>query len=167
MYYNKTDNEKGELKNQFWTEFSDFEGRRRQFFGRAHIWNHSFISQGKTHLWHQQMSLPFTEVLGHVAYHTTSKLLGIGMLEQSWGDVKHIKTDKQAGLSAKATKMQATLFGAACIEKARVERLEEDVTNGVVWTDEDIAFSLQLDEKSSTVKNPITKGPVRIYRAWY
>ena len=42
-------------------------------------------------MWHQEYSLPFTKVLVFVACIVTSKVLGIGAAERSWGDVKTIK----------------------------------------------------------------------------
>ena len=42
------------------------------------------------HLWHKKYSLPSTKVLGFVAFRVTSKILGIGSAERSWGYVKTI-----------------------------------------------------------------------------
>ena len=48
-----------------------------------------------------------------------------------WGAVKHFKTGQRSHLGADATRMQATIFGAACIEKARStlkkEKEEDDL----------------------------------------
>ena len=43
--------------------------------------------------------LPFTKVLGFVAYRVTSKVLGIGAAERSWGDAKTIKSGKVYAIS--------------------------------------------------------------------
>ena len=63
-----------------------------------------------------------TEVLGKFACRVTSKILGIGSAERSWGDVKHIKTDKRAGMSAKKIEKSATIFGASCSQKSAVQQ---------------------------------------------
>ena len=44
-------------------------------------------------------SLPFTKVLGFVACRVTSKVLGIGAADRSWGDVKTIKFGKDLPLA--------------------------------------------------------------------
>ena len=48
---------------------------------------------------HQKNLLQFTLELGRFACHGHSKILGINSVECNWGDVKHIKKDKHAGLS--------------------------------------------------------------------
>ena len=50
------------------------------------------IKDGNSHLWNQKYSLPCTKVLGFVSCIVTSKVLGIGEAERSWGDVKNIKS---------------------------------------------------------------------------
>jgi hypothetical protein len=40
--------------------------------------------------------------MGHVACRVTSKVLGIGAEERSWGDVKQLKNDKRSHLSIDA-----------------------------------------------------------------
>ena len=50
-------------------------------------------------MWHQKYSLPFTNVLGFVACRVTSKVLGIGAAECSWGDVNTIKSGKDLPLA--------------------------------------------------------------------
>ena len=45
----------------------------------------------------------------------------MGSAEQSWGDVKHLKTDKRSHLSAEKTEKQSVLYTTACIEEARMK----------------------------------------------
>ena len=52
------------------------------------IRNSKDISDGNSHLWHQKQSLPCTKVIGFVVCRVTSKTIGIGSAECSWGDVK-------------------------------------------------------------------------------
>ena len=56
------------------------------------------IRDGNSHLWHQKYSLPFTKVICFVACRVTSKVLGIGVTERSWGDVKTIKSGKRSAI---------------------------------------------------------------------
>ena len=57
------------------------------------IWGWSETSQNK--LWHQKLSLQFTEVLWRLEFRVMSMLLGIGPCKCIWGDVKHLKTRKR------------------------------------------------------------------------
>ena len=75
----------------FWTEHNDFDKNNGSFDGDEFIWKSKDISDVNSHLWHQKYSLPFAKVLGFVACRVTSKVLGIGAAERSWGDVKIIK----------------------------------------------------------------------------
>jgi hypothetical protein len=102
--------------------------------------------------------------LGKLACLVCSKILGIGSAERSWGDVKHLKTDKRSKLSGEATKMQGTIFGASCAARARLQ--EEGRDRGAAlhrfWDDDDFA-NPGLDVTSiqgSTAKKQ------RIFRAW-
>ena len=71
----------------FWTECTDFDIKNGSFDGDKFIWKSKDIINGNSHLWHQKYSLPCTKVLGFVARRFTSKFLGIGSAERSWGDV--------------------------------------------------------------------------------
>ena len=55
---------------------------------------------GKSHLWHQKYSLTCTKVIGFVACRVTSKVLVIGAVELSWGEVKIIKSGKRPAISS-------------------------------------------------------------------
>ena len=54
-------------------------------------WASSDCVSGKSYLWHEKYSLPYTVVLGYVGCHVTSKLCGIGPAKRSWGRVEQIK----------------------------------------------------------------------------
>ena len=80
----------------------------------------------KSHLWHEKYSLPYTNVLGFVACRTTSKNLGIGAAERSWGDVKEIKSGERSHLSTKSVEMQSIVYTAARVGDARIKRVERE-----------------------------------------
>ena len=63
---------------------------------KTYRWNAQDAMNGKSCLWHEKYSLSYTKNLGFVACQVTSKYLGIGPCERSWGwgDVKTIKTAK-------------------------------------------------------------------------
>ena len=84
----------------FWTEYTAFDKMIGSYDADEFIWKSKDISDGNSHLWHQKYSLPFTKVLGFVACRVTSKVLGIGASERSWGDVKTIKSGKRYAISS-------------------------------------------------------------------
>jgi hypothetical protein len=86
-----------------------------------------------------------------------------------WGAVKHLKTGKRAKVGDEPLKKQATIFGAACIEKARSERasVEADPDRVYqVWTDEDVTFDLQLEKWGTTIELLVQLGPKRTFKGW-
>ena len=107
--------------------------------------------------------------MGFVACRVTSKILGIGSAERSWGAVKHLKTDKRSHMSGPVTKQQATLFGAASIKASQARRnaLENHPTAvRKLWSDEDLAFDLQLSAWGVDISSLASQKPARIFRAW-
>jgi hypothetical protein len=118
----KTDNAIGDLINNFWDEFDCFRNKKKGYANRNFIWENQDIRHGDSYLWHKKNSLKFTDILGSFACRVCSKILGIGAAERSWGDVKHLKTNKRSHLSGEKVKKQATIFGATCIEQAQIRK---------------------------------------------
>ena len=106
----------------FWTEYTAFDNKVGSYDAAEFIWKIKDISDGNSHLWHQKYSLPFTKVIGFVACRVTSKVLGIGATESSWGDVKKIKSGKRSAISSYVSEKQSTGYTSACIESARIEQ---------------------------------------------
>jgi hypothetical protein len=154
----------GGLLNRFWTEHEQFHAKCGPYANRQHIWISQDLTDGNSHLWHKKNSLRYTSILGQLACLVCSKILGIGSAERSWGDVKHLKTDKRAKLSGEATKMQSTIFGASCAERARIKQtsyLQGDSLNKT-WEDADFA-----DPGLNMTTSPVITTPKqRIFRAW-
>ena len=156
-------------KDQFWTEFKTFQDQTYPF-DKACRWNTADVFQGRSHLWHEKYSDPYTEVMGMVGMRTTSKVTGIGAAERSWGDVKQIKSMKRVHLSARATEMQAVIYTTARITEARLrERAYENAlltTASQMWTDDDVNFDLQLENfgVETTVLQSVSRN--RVFRCW-
>ena len=74
------DEDTEEMNDLFGVEFTCFEKKTKPFDNIAR-WNTSNAVQGKSYLWHEKYSLPYTSVLGFVACRVTSKTLGIGPCE--------------------------------------------------------------------------------------
>ena len=133
----------------FWTEYTAFDNKVGSYDADELIWKSKDISDGNKNLWHQKHSLPFTKVLGFVACRVTSKVLGIGASERSWGDVKTIKSGKISDISSDVSEKQSIVYTSACIEYARIEQYQSekqlyDNNSSHTWNEEDDAFDHQL-----------------------
>ena len=108
----------------FWTEYTVFDNKVGSYDADEFIWKSKDIIDGNSHLWHQKYSLPFANVLGFVACRVTSKVLGIGAAERSWGDVKTIKSGKRSAVSSDVSEKQSIVYTSACIESAKIEQYQ-------------------------------------------
>ena len=78
-----------DIMDTFWDKYSNFEKHRgRGDFADVVKYATEDVRAGRSHMWHEKYSLPYTKVLGYVACRVCSKLAGIGAAERSWGDVK-------------------------------------------------------------------------------
>jgi hypothetical protein len=105
---NNLDEVMNRMIDTFWSEFEDFQGKTGPYAHCPNIWNSVDITQGKLHIWHKKNTLCYTKMMGRLACRVTSKIPGMGSAERSWGDIKHLKTNKRLHLSAESVKMQAT-----------------------------------------------------------
>ena len=102
-------------------------------------------------MWHQKYPLPCTKVLGFVEYRVTSKVLGIGAADHSWGDAKTIKSGKRYDISSDISEKNSIVYTSACIESSRSEQYHSDKqlndnSSSHTWNEEDDAFDHQLDK---------------------
>lgn len=141
----------GDAINKFWDELDDFQNKKKGYANRNFIWENQDIRQGDSYVWHKKNSLRFTEIFGKFACRVCSKILGIGAAERSWGDVKHLKTNKRAHLSGIKVKKQATIFGATCIEQAQI-RKNLKMTDATV-----VPYKFLTDEDFDDMFNILTK----------
>ncbi len=82
----------------FWMEFKNFQTNRFPF-DRPNRCSTKDALDGRSHIWHEMYSLPYTRVLGFVTCRVTSKCLGTGAGERTWSDVKMIKDGMRSDLS--------------------------------------------------------------------
>ena len=99
----------------FWTEYTDFDNNIGSFDADKFIWKSKDIKDSNSNLWYQKYSLPCTKVLGFVECRVTSKVIGIGAAENSWGDVKTIKSGKRSAISSDVSEKQSIVYTSACI----------------------------------------------------
>lgn len=111
-----------EIIDIFWKEFKHFTFRTGPYSYRSSRFENDDALSGRSHIWHEMHSLPFTEVLGFVACRTTSKRLGIGSAERSWSDVKTIKNGKRASIGGETLEKRAVLYTSAKLEEAQLLR---------------------------------------------
>ena len=156
---------------KFWKEYNDFKTKGGLGYSRAFIWGTDEIKKGNSHLWHKLYSIPFTDVFGKVACRVCSKPLGCGPAERNWGALKHLKSGQRSHLSADKAQKQATVYGAASMEKARMVQDAEE-RNGLVlesrWTDADLEFAHGLEnwDAAGAGNVPEPTVPRRIFNAW-
>ena len=110
----------------FWTEYTKFDNNNGSFDADEFIWKRKDIRDGNSHFWNQKQSLPCTKVLGFVACRFTSNILVIGSAENSWGDVKTIKSGKISYISSDVSEKQIIVYTSACIESARIEQYHSE-----------------------------------------
>ena len=77
-------------------------------------------------MWHQKYSEPYTEVLGFVACRVCSKVVGIGMAERAWGDLKLIKDGNRSGLGGDSTEMRSIIYTSAKLARQQAQQVEND-----------------------------------------
>ncbi len=127
-----------EIIDIFWKEFKHFTYRTGPYSYRSGRFENDDALSGRSYLWHEMHSLPFTEVLGFVACQTTSKRLGIGSAERAWSDVKTIKNGKRANLGGGSLEKRAILYTTAKLEEAQLLRnsIEKDPDYDVFGDDD-------------------------------
>ena len=52
----------------------------------------------------------------------TSKCLGIGSAERSWGAVKEIKSGQRSHMGAKSTEKRAIIYTTSCIKEEKIKQ---------------------------------------------
>ena len=122
LFYGAYEKEMAVTLDLIWNEYTAFDNMIGSYDADEFIWKSKDINDGKIHLWHQKYSLPFTKVLGFVACKVTSKVLGVGALESSWGDVKTIKYGKRYAISSGVSEKLSIVYTSACIESAMIEQ---------------------------------------------
>ena len=111
----------GEILDRFWDEFQTFK-KESPPFDSASRWNSQHALQGKSYLWHEKYSLPYTDVLGFVACSVTSKTLGVGPYERNWAAVKNVKMGKRQNLGGDSVDKRSILYLTALINESRLNR---------------------------------------------
>ena len=135
----------------FWTEYTASDNQNGPFGADEFIWKSKEICDGNSYLWHQKYSIPCTNILAFVSYRVTSKVVGIGTTDYSWGDVKTIKPGKISAISSYVSKKQSIVYTYACIESARIKHYNSDKNindhySSHNWNEDDDSFYWQLEK---------------------
>ncbi len=97
-----------QLLHKFWEEWDTFHKKEEPFHLEAR-WNSPYVANGQSWKWHKRYSHPYTEVFGFVACRVTSKCLGIGSAERSWGKAKAIKTGHRSHMAEANVEMRVVV----------------------------------------------------------
>ncbi len=137
-----------EIVDTFWNEFKAFQCCTEPFHHPSR-WATPDVSSGRSHIWHEKYSLPYTQVLGYVACCVTSKLCGIGPTERGWAAVKTVKNLKKSHLGGESTEKRSVIYITAKQQEARLnlaqnEKLDAKGPNAM-FCDDNINFDIQLE----------------------
>jgi hypothetical protein len=166
LYHPIREEDLGEILQTFWIQFDDFQTKAPPYYSRSYIWRNPLSV--KAHRWHKMYSAPLQTVFGNVACRVTSKTLGCGGAERNWGTLKHLKNGKRSHMSAERSERQATVYGAACMEKGRATRALEEKHGIVVdtrWTDADMEFQ-KLSFDDWILNGAVVTERKRLFRSW-
>jgi hypothetical protein len=135
-----------ELMETFWDEWTEFNRRNGETYDEDNdCWRSPMIDRNESWKWHYQYSYRSTKVLGKLACRVTSKITGIGSAERNWGDVKHLKSGKRIAMKSENLNMQTTVYGAACVEKAKMKiHADDNKRLFQLWDEKDLE-TLGLD----------------------
>jgi hypothetical protein len=119
IYYPIRDEELAVIRQTFWREFDDFQTKRGPAFSRPFIFNEPEVETAP-HQWHKINSISRdAKVFGRAACCVCSKPLGCGSADVPGEPSSILKNGKRSHLGADRVVRQATVYGAACIEKGR------------------------------------------------
>ena len=88
LFAGSSEKELHEIIDAFWSKYTNSNHNNDPFDSNKFIWSSKYICDGYSNQWHQKYSFPSTKVLIFVSFRVTSKTIGIGSVERSWGDVK-------------------------------------------------------------------------------
>ncbi len=108
-----------EIVDTFWNEFKAFQCCTEPFHHPS-WWATPDTSSGRSHIWHEKYSLSYTQVLGYVPCHVTSKLCGIGPAERGWAAVKTVKIIKKSHFGGESTEKRSVIYITAKQQVARL-----------------------------------------------
>ena len=157
--------EMDDILDLFWSEFEDFRNQRGDFSNLS-LFRSKSAKAGKSHMWHEKYSLPYTKVLGFVACRVTSKNGGIGVCERGWGDVKYVADGKRFNLGA-SIEDRAIIYTTARLKEARIRNEVTKANDGEVgFDDDDLNFDANLAKFGVSVGHLKSPPEKRKFEAW-
>ena len=149
LYTGSTEKELYGALGTFWSKYTNSNQNIDPFGINEFKWNIKYISDSNSHQWNQKYSLPSNIVLGFVVCRVTTKILGTGSADRSWGDVKTIKPGKRSALGSDISNKHSIVYTSACIEETRIGRTlshpySNDGSHSHYWNEKDQAFEYQL-----------------------
>jgi hypothetical protein len=97
------------LIDKFKDEYLDFKNKI-DAFNKDNIWIMAELENQLACKWHQKYTLESTTVLGKLACFVLSKIIGIGMAERNWKQVKKVKKGDCAKTGVEKTSKQVLVY---------------------------------------------------------
>ena len=120
---------------KFWSKIGVFSDKS--------IWLCEYAQKGESYKWHQEFSFKEDQFFGFVACRVTSKTLGIGSCERSWGKVDFVSGQQRFNLNPELRSKQAILYGDNCMKNSREPLFVEECVH---WGDDDLDDNELNDE---------------------
>ncbi len=157
-----------DLIDKFKDEYGEFTSQQGRF-GKDNIWMVAAKQDTEGFCWHAKYSIETTEVLGRLACLVLSKILGIGIAEKNWKQVKKVKKGDRARTGVDKTTKQVLIFLQHQMMCGALRRTALS-TAGKLWNHNNFA-SMKMDEyckdleaKVGNVDKPMI--PTRVVRLW-
>jgi hypothetical protein len=150
-------------------EYGDFTNRQN-IFARDNIWIIATDDTTKAYKWHHKYSYHQTKVLGKLACLVLSKILGIGIAERNWKQVKAVKSGQRVNTTIDKTKKQGLVYEQMCAQTQQ-DKLS---SAGNLWDDRNFAsMKMKMDQYCKEIKdflddnnNNKQEQPVQVVRLW-
>ncbi len=144
--------ERAKLIDTFMEEYGDFTNRRG-IFAKVNIWIIAADESTRAHKWHNKYTYHQTKVLGKLACLVLSKILGIGMAEQNWKQVKAVKSGQRVNTCIEKTKKQVLVY--AQYQQMRAQARQSRLSSaGKLWDDNDFA-SMKMDHFCKEIRDSV------------
>jgi len=132
-----------------------------QMYATESWWSSDYAINGESHMWHYTYPSSYYKELSYVACRVTSKLLGIGSCERQWGDVKHTESNKRTSLLSSRLEKQSILYGAHCLEMAKVKKNPNDDRYWGVEDLNDNELNMELESYVKGIEYIPPKQPIQ------
>lgn len=141
-------------------QFNDF--RNKLFpFDADEMWESEYVYKGESHLWHEKYTHPHCKELAFIGCRVTSKVLGIGSCERSWGETKINKSGKRVNIGSRALEKQSILYGKHSIDNSKSKDVGDPEHHWGPEDMEDNFFNSELEKFMQGISMAHDRAPIR------